>query len=148
MNIPRSPHPHDFGADDSVKGWLVNYAQAHLHDPGKDHIILSDPSRKIVYDSYENDFKQGVTFYFPKKQDDYYLPSLSYFMRCWRTMPALKTIVLRKYLHFALSDECVQFRLRRKYATTDAERRQIKKEENLHHSFVHEERATGDRIQQ
>ena len=39
MNIPRSPHLHDFSADDSVKGWLVNYAQAHLHDPGKDHII-------------------------------------------------------------------------------------------------------------
>ena len=62
MNIPRSPHLHDFGADDSVKGWLVNYAQAHLHDPGKDHIILSDFSQKIVYNSYENDFKQALRF--------------------------------------------------------------------------------------
>ena len=63
-------------------------------------------------------------------------------MRCWQTDPILKNIVLRKYLRFALCDECVEFRERRKFATSDQERREIKKLEKVHHSFVHEERTT------
>ena len=60
-------------------------------------------------------------------------------MRCWRTIPALKNIVLRKYLRFALCDDCIEYRERRRYATTDAERREIKKLEETHKLFVHEE---------
>ena len=85
MNIPRNPYHTDYSADDSVKNWLINYAEAHLHDPSKGHtIILSVPTRKIVYEEYENDFKQGALFYFPQKKQDgkmsYYLPSCSHFM--------------------------------------------------------------------
>jgi len=71
MNVARNPYNYDYAADDSVKHWLTNFAQAHLHDPSKGHtIILSVPSRKIVYETYENDFKKGDLFYFPKKKID------------------------------------------------------------------------------
>ena len=144
MNIGRNPHTSAYAADDSVKHWLTNFAQAHLHDPSKAHtIILSVPSRKVVYEYYENDFKNGALFYFPKKKCEYYLPSSSHFMRCWRTIPALKHIVLRKYLKFALCDDCIDFRERRRYATTDEERSMIRKLEMIHHLFVHEERNTN-----
>ena len=63
-------------------------------------------------------------------------------MRCWRTIPVLKHIVLRKYLRFALCDDCIEFRERRRYATSDEERREIKKLERIHHLFVHEERGS------
>ena len=146
MNITRNPYHQDYSADDSVRDWLTNYAEAHLHDPSKDTIILSIATRKAVYETYENDFRQGVLFYFPKKNQEgqltYYLPSCSHFMRCWRTIPALKKIVLRKYLRFALCDLCIDFRERRRYATSDEERKEIKKQERLHHIFVHEERGT------
>ena len=147
MNISRNMYSTDFAADDSVRKWLTNYAESHLHDPSKGHtIILSVPSRKMVYESYETDFKHGDFFYFPKKKVDgvqtYFLPSRSHFMRCWRTDPILKHIVLRKYLRFALCDECIDFRERRRYATTDEERREIKTQEKIHKQFVHEERAS------
>jgi len=127
MNTTRNMYCSDYSVDESISSWLVNYAEAHLHDPSKGHtIILSVPSRKIVYDSYENDFKQGSHFYFPQKiingELTYFLPSCSYFMRCWRTIPALKHIVLRKYLRFALCDDCIEFRERRRYATSDEEK--------------------------
>ena len=68
MNIARNPHTNACSADDSVREWLTNYAQAHLHDPSKAHtIILSVPSRKIVYEYYTADFKRKAFFYFPKK---------------------------------------------------------------------------------
>ena len=97
MNLARNPYYHDYSADDSIKNWLTNYAEAHLHDPSKGHtIILSVPSRKIVYEAYASDFEQGSMFYFPKKKIDgvltYYLPSSSHFMRCWRTMPDSKIL--------------------------------------------------------
>ncbi len=143
MNIARNPILHDYSVDDSVQNWLVNFAQAHLHDPSKDQrIILSIPARKLVYEAYENDFKLGAHFYFPQKKGEYFLPSLSYFMRCWRTNPRLKNIVLRKYLRFSLCDDCIDFRERRRYATTDEERRLIKTQESTHYLFVHEERST------
>ena len=63
-------------------------------------------------------------------------------MRCWRTTPALKSIVLRKYLRFALCDDCIDFRERRRYAASEQERRLIKQQENIHHLFVHEERGS------
>ena len=147
MNIQRNPHTSDFGATDSVKHWLTNYAQAHLHDPSKGNtIILWVPSRMLVYDAYKNDFKNGCLLYFPKKLVDgvmtHYLPSRSWFMYCWRTVPSLQGIVLRKYLRFALCDMCIDFREKRRFATTDAERKEIKKMERIHHEFVHEERGT------
>ena len=40
MNIARNPHVNDYSADDSVKNWLTNFAQAHLHDPSKGHTII------------------------------------------------------------------------------------------------------------
>lgn len=63
-------------------------------------------------------------------------------MRCWRTIPALKNIVLRKYLRFALCDDCIDFRERRRFATSDAERAEIKQKEKIHHAFIHEERCS------
>ena len=98
MNISRNMYNNAFAADDSVRLWLTNYAESHLHDPSKGHtIILSVPSRKIVYEAYENDFKHRQFFYFPQRKGDdgalvYYLPSESWFMRCWRTDPALKPL--------------------------------------------------------
>jgi len=143
MNINRNPHTKDFGADDSVKHWLTNYAQAHLHDPSKGHtIILSVPSRKVVYESYENDFKNDALVYFPQKNGEYYLPSESYFMKCWRTISSLKGIVLRKYLRFALCDECIDFRERRRYATTEEERKKLRSHQKIHQLFIHEERGS------
>ena len=66
MNISRNMYNTPFAADDSVRLWLTNYAESHLHDPSKGHtIILSVPSRKIVYEAYENDFKHRPFFYFP-----------------------------------------------------------------------------------
>ena len=136
-------HISDFGASDCVRKWLTNYAQAHLHDPAKDRrIILSVPSRKLVYELFEQDFKDKFFFYFPHKHDEYYLPSKSYFFRCWRRDPVLKNIVIRKYLRFALCDECVHYRELRRTASTEAERNEIKKKERIHHNFVHEERST------
>ena len=142
MNIPRNPHVHAFGADDSITKWLLNYAEAHMHDPDDGLIILCLPSRKLVYDAYENDFKDGKLLYFPQKNNEYYFPSESYFMRCWRTKPALKSIVLRKYLQFALCDDCINFRERRRFATTEEERKAIRLEEQIHWLFVHEERSS------
>lgn len=44
----RNMYSTDFAADDSVRKWLTNYAESHLHDPSKGHtIILSVPSRKM-----------------------------------------------------------------------------------------------------
>ena len=113
-----------------------------MHDPDDGLIILSLPSRKLVYDAYENDFKEGNLFYFPQKNDEYYLPSKSYFMRCWRTKKPLRSIVLRKYLRFALCDDCINFRERRRFATSEEERRKIRKEEYIHWIFVHAERSS------
>ena len=42
MNSGRQPFLNDYGASESVKKWLINFAQAHLHDPSKhQRIILS-----------------------------------------------------------------------------------------------------------
>ena len=80
----------------------------------------------------------------------YYLPSQSYFMRVWRTTPALKGIVLRKYLRFASCDECINYRERRRFATSDEERNEIKKEErNIIYLFMkNEDHIIGDKTQQ
>ena len=118
------------------------FCEAHMHDPDDGLIILSLPSRKLVYDAYENDFKEGNLLYFLQKNDDYYLPSKSYFMRCWRTKKPLRSIVLRKYLSFALCDDCINFRERRRFATSEEECRRIKKDEYIHWIFVHAERSS------
>ena len=41
-----------------------------------------------------------------------------------------------------LCDDCIDFRERRRFATSDEERQEIKKLERVHHHFVHEERCT------
>lgn len=93
MNSGRHIHFDDYGASESVKKWLINFAQAHLHDPTKhQRIILSVPSRKVVYELYEKDFIKGNLFYFPQRKGEYFLPSHSYFMRCWRYQSYVKKI--------------------------------------------------------
>ena len=83
-----------------------------------------------------------MLFYFPQKKGKYFLPSHSYFMRCWRTIPELRNIVLRKYLRFALCDECIELREKRRFARSYKEKIEIQKEETKHYAFVHEERTT------
>jgi hypothetical protein len=146
-NVSKNPYSHDFSADDSIKKWLTNYASAHLHDPSKGHtVILSVAKRLEVYESYANDFEMEAFFYFPKKKIDgvltYFLPSRTHFMRCWRTQKELKHIVLRKYLRFSLCDDCIEFRERRRFATSEEERSDIKKKERTHLVFIHEERGS------
>jgi hypothetical protein len=117
----------DYGAAEAVEVWLKNYAQGHLHDPTEPKIILSVPSRKIVYDLFKEDFEKRCNLiFFPKNaQGVHYLPSKSYFYRCWSSIPTLKNIILRKYLRFALCEECMFLRDRRRFSTSEAERKEI-----------------------
>ena len=71
MNIPRDPHLSSYGADDSVRDWLTDMAQAHLHHPAHEgRIILSIPQRHLVYNLYEDDFKAGTKFRFPTNKNE------------------------------------------------------------------------------
>jgi hypothetical protein len=137
----------DHGAKDSIEKWLTFYAEGHLHDPSKEaRIILSAPNRIIVYQQYKEDFENDKLYFFPQRPQksggDYFLPSLAYFMKCWRTSPHLKKIVLRKYLKFALCDQCIYYREQRRILTSVEEKQAIRKQETIHRNFVNEERQT------
>ena len=56
-------------------------------------------------------------------------------MRCWRTIPELRNIVLRKYLRFALCDECIELREKRRFARSYKEKIEIQKEETKHYAL-------------
>jgi hypothetical protein len=133
----------DHGAKDSIEKWLTFYAEGHLHDPSREErIILSAANRKIVYQQFKEDFDKGRLYFFPQKQDDYFLPSEPYFMAVWRTSPLLKKIVLRKYLKFALCDQCIYYREQRRILTSVEEKNNMKKQQRIHQQFINDERQT------
>ena len=68
MNITRNMYCNDYSVDDSITRWLVNYAEAHLHDPSKGHtIILSVPSRKLCTTPTRTILNKDRIFIFHKK---------------------------------------------------------------------------------
>ena len=147
MNGPRKGNVliHEHDAADAIEKWLANYAEAHVHDPANPRIILTVGSRQEVYERFESDFREAKEpedlFFFPKdRHNNYYLPSASYFYRVWKLK--MKHIVLRKFLHFSLCDECIRYRDMRQAALSEEERRSIRKQERAHHDFVHAERNT------
>jgi hypothetical protein len=132
----------DAGASDCIVSWLLSFAAFHMYDPTQDMIVLAVGTHKQVYENYQADAEiSSEGRFFPRRPTgEAYIPSLSFFLKVWRTHPALKHIKIRKYLPHALCSTCVHYRDCRQEKLTKEEKKKLFDEERKHYAYVRQER--------
>ena len=115
-----------------VTDWLLDFAQYYQISPDNDFVYLPYADRASVYDMYktQTEMASGTP------------ASKTYFIALWGTEVALQHIRIRRWLRFALCDDCVGFRLRRSETMDHKAREAVKVEERAHHKFVTGERGS------
>ena len=116
--------------------WLLALAALYQHDPTNSFIYLPFCDKKLVFKLYKEDEQD------PTCQHHFCTAGVaeSYFYQTWREHPAVKHVKIRRWLKFALCDECVSFREER-YETRDPDKlADLDRREKIHHAFVRAER--------
>jgi hypothetical protein len=105
---------------DAITAWLKDLASFFQHDPKDECVSLPFATKKVVYQLYKAEYNACPEQ--DRSASPYFKAGLcgsSHFRKTWRRTKDLKRgIRLRKWLKFALCDECVDFRERRSKAPT------------------------------
>lgn len=95
-----------------VRAFLEGLAESYQQEPDQDSVTVPFHNKEAVFGIYEDEVDDPCVS--------------SYFMRVWRCSRELVRIKLRRWLRFALCDECIGLRERHDEARTAEEKRQIK----------------------
>ena len=120
----------------SVTMWLLALAALYQHDPTSGHIFLPFTSKKMVWEMYQEDAKSGQ----PDSMQ-YFVPGVAKrarFFMVWHK--SVKHVKLRRWLRFALCDDCVYFREQRWNTRDKKEIAKLMALERTHYIFVKDER--------
>ena len=116
-----------------VSTWLLEAARYYQISPDNDLILLPYADKAAVHALFKEEMlRAGV--------DEKDVAKLSYFRSIWNVEPSLQHIRIRRWLRFAVCDECIGFRQRREETRDYKVRDEIIKEEFAHHRFVSGER--------
>jgi hypothetical protein len=116
-----------------VVDWLLECARYYQISPDNDLVLLPYADKAVVYELFKEESKR-------KGLADEDIAKLSYFRSLWNTEVEVKHIRIRKWLRFAVCDDCIGYRQSREETRDYKVRDKIIKEEFAHHTFVRGER--------
>lgn len=116
-----------------VVDWLVECARYYQISPDNDLVLLPYADKAAVYGLFKEESKRAGLA-------DEKIAKQNYFLSLWNTEVEVQHIRIRRWLRFAVCDECIGYRQSREETRDYKVRDRIVKEEFAHHTFVRGER--------